>query len=531
MRLQEADIRRRRPGRATSTPPLGAYHPEYLVVSAQATESPLPFEEIDQFVRDNPDVDVQARRAMADSTLLHEVRHFHDCHGTIAGVSLFVGQLAQLRQFLGVAGLLRDGMSHWTLPLNEWIRQEDCPMEVKRFVTDHRLFAARRQAFMGVAEDLSGDPVPTDHPWRRVDTHIDGFCLPLVVHPTRLQTRRLLDDGTNELFNERSVYCPVGFQALLEAPAHALQHDLIRSTWPAPVADRVIDLLTERSTVIAQAPDTEAFGRDAQYVVQPYTTLGLLVAKFLHTRCGIEELPPTVIAQLADAALMRVVCPFPGSTKPFRAPGDEVISLLEDADWEHKREDVLWSSSQGEGGVTLRALIDSWRATTPTLQQLTADGRDPHAVDVIESYVFHSIVIPLFELRLKYGDAIMFDAGMYVEHLREFPWPPFIARPGGLDIRGNVPGIVRAKWCEYVLLTDIMGQVLGNQPIIWCGRAGRSIPGLGDVDLAFEGSCNTHVQSRACMHWEPRRLEILPGCVFSRLIRSAAFEPPSSRLC
>jgi hypothetical protein len=501
-------------------PPFGSYDPDSFVVTVnQPRGDLLALEDIDAFIRDHPDIDVQARRAIAGTTLLHEVRHLYDCLGTIAGVSLFEGQLRLMRRFLDAIGSVQAGMLQRNLPLDAWIGHDDCPTAVKQFAGDQRLFLERRRVFMGDVDDLCGEPTVTDEPWCRLE--IGAGRLPLIVYPARLHTLRLQN---RELFNERSVHCPVGFQTFAEAQAHSLQDAVIRNTWSARVADRVVEMRTERQTVIAQAPDTEEFGRDAQLTVQPYATLQLLVAKFLRIRHRVVgELPATVVTQLADAVLMRVACPLPGSTEAFRAPGDEMIALMEDADWEHRLEGVLWTSSQGENGVKLRALVERWRVTIPAIDQLTAQGRQVHAVDIIESYIVHALVIPLFELRLKYGDAVMFDAAMYLEHLHQFPRPPFILWPDGLGFGPDVPEIVRTAWCEYSLLADIVRQVVENEGTLWCNRAGKAIPGLETFDLAFEGSCETHAHGGACGYWRSSQVNKLPPCVFSRVMRAAGF--------
>ena len=46
-------------------------------------------DEITAFIEANPNVAVQAERAIEDVSVIHEFRHFHDCFGTLGGIALF----------------------------------------------------------------------------------------------------------------------------------------------------------------------------------------------------------------------------------------------------------------------------------------------------------------------------------------------------------------------------------------------------------------------------------------------------------
>src|SRR5271165_6046269 len=76
---------------------LGYYQPFYLRASVKHgwDEVARPPSEL----QDNLSPDALVAYALARYTVFHEIRHFHDYFGTIAGTSLFQAHLAQISAF------------------------------------------------------------------------------------------------------------------------------------------------------------------------------------------------------------------------------------------------------------------------------------------------------------------------------------------------------------------------------------------------------------------------------------------------
>jgi hypothetical protein len=61
-------------------------------------------------------------------SLFHEMRHFVDTFGTLAGWSMVNGHVEKLQRFASASEILRKDGMHWNAPLAEWSAEASVPL-------------------------------------------------------------------------------------------------------------------------------------------------------------------------------------------------------------------------------------------------------------------------------------------------------------------------------------------------------------------------------------------------------------------
>jgi hypothetical protein len=197
---------------------LGYYEPFYLLASVKhglekirrapkELEKTLPPESLVAY-------------ALARYTYFHEIRHFHDYFGTMAGISLFKAHLQQVRAFASFVEWLRLSGRSLEFPLN-FPPQGEGPIKgtIQGLVRNWRIFLDTTAVFTGASfpKTLGECQHPNDQVVLRPrGAHPEGPTFPLSI--SKLKEGRLIP---------MTLYYPIGLEVLLEGNTQALQRSIM----------------------------------------------------------------------------------------------------------------------------------------------------------------------------------------------------------------------------------------------------------------------------------------------------------------
>lgn len=229
------------------------------------------------------------------------------------------------------------------------------------------------------------------------------------------------------------------------------------------------------------------------------------------------------ILRLTDAALMTS-----GVSSKLRHPGKAFVDFLTSEGSNHKAEHSLLPPETNVGIQNLKGhLLGQVRPLEAIQGEMNYQhpvDMYRHAIDVIESYVTHHVVIPLMDCRLELGHEVFSDLAKYLANWHRLPMPPLMITDNGIALSETMNQQTIKHWGRYVLLLSVFSQLLGNSPVICCPRAYNLIPGIDRINYAHGGSCDEYVANRTCLVWTPGSLRAFPRCEFSRLLATLGFE-------
>jgi hypothetical protein len=130
----------------------GSYYHRHVAIRLPRSTSLVSEEAVEHFLKHEHDPNRQFQAAMVQLAELHELRHFHDCFGTLAGVFLFFNHISMLRGFVGVCKRLSEDGITWKLPIDDWLETPDCPDYVSEFIASFLMNYNRRATYEGVLE-------------------------------------------------------------------------------------------------------------------------------------------------------------------------------------------------------------------------------------------------------------------------------------------------------------------------------------------------------------------------------------------
>ncbi|MCA9139906.1 MAG: hypothetical protein KDB00_24200 [Planctomycetales bacterium] len=493
----------------------GSFHPNVVTIRLDFPRgSWLKPWEIERFLKDNKDEDVRARKAIESFAYFHELRHFHDYFGTFAGINLFVNFLQIVREFAALSDAIRSVGLTWELPITRWAQRPDCPEPIRLFVHKYRVMSFARDVFLGRLL-IAVEEGTTDDVWRTVSAPEIGMEFPVFA-----SLARRINHETGK-HHDVTVWQPLGFEALVEGTAQALQRTYLEGFWPESVVDTAWKLLMEFT------------GQSEFHVPKtalPYNLTDLLVSKFARQR-GRPVWERDSLLKLTDNALMQsrlqlnatdVPSPIPDRKATnievvSRHPGAVFVGAMESADWAlNKPVAALELSSEW-----LKSIRDSF-ADCEHPKQAVADP-DASAIDVVEAFVRHEIIVPLLEVRVRYGADVFCNTANYFSHRKEFPEPIITSHHNDFETAKGVDDRILKKWAEFCLMANAMEQLLDGKEVIACPRAYSLIPAFEFFQMA-EGGCTKHIQGRTCQTWTLGMLSSLPNCGFRNVVRTIALE-------
>ena len=271
---------------------LGFFQPFYLYASVKfgrARTSKSPSE-----VKDYLSPEDLVTYALARYTWLHEIRHFHDYFGTLAGISLFTSHLQQVRAFARFIELRRStGKSH-SLPLDPAQFEDEASQEILHgLLRNWRIFLRSTARFVQAFEKTVEDGHHPDNHVIYKEVDASGAKVPTFPLSAGLAT-----DGN---LAEVSLFYPIGLEVLIEGNAQALQRSIMDVECPPGLADRLVPLMENHSITSADPIDPKEF---LKAKATPYNVTDLLVSKYLRLK-GHLRFQRESIVQLTDQALSR----------------------------------------------------------------------------------------------------------------------------------------------------------------------------------------------------------------------------------
>ncbi|SAL79916.1 hypothetical protein AWB71_06005 [Caballeronia peredens] len=456
----------------------------------------------------------QIRVALSDLAMLHEIRHFHDCFGTRAGISLFRCHISRITAFLDVCKKLYEEGRYLKLPIVDWASTSDCPDYVKVFLRRLAKNVIFESIFSGRVE-FSVTQGPTSTIYRNFEAAPGGYipAFPLQVgtvivyegdHPPS-------DHGTNTHWQA------IGFEQLIEGNAQALQRTYLEAIWPS-ISESVWKMTTSHAVL----PDTE-FAEYRDFIRLPYNVTDFLLTKYLSKTHNITAFHRDRLLEITDRALMFGTCAQLEKDQMMAQPGGGFVLTMEGADWSRGTKKPV--SERKVGVASLQRILAAYSKTP---KPVPYSGRNMQSsVDYIWSYAIHEIVVPLIKMRIKRGDEIFFDAGEYMKHYRELPFPPIIFSDSGVkSLHGVETKELLHHWSKYAILSDVCRQIWSGASFISCARAYNALLGIGRFDLAYAPyECETAIKNRDCLTWDPKFNDPLPQCVFRDALMTLRLMP------
>lgn len=442
------------------------------------------------------------RYALARYTFHHELRHFHDYFGTLAGVTLFQAHFLQLRTFAGFIEALRSTGKGLQLPFDRMTRDDGPSGEMARaLVRNWRVFLQSTARFTEAFEKTTSF---THHPEDHVIYTKGDVQLPTFPLTTAIQ------QGTR--VTPLTVYYPIGLEVLVEGNAQALQRDLMEAECSAELAARLVPSM-HRATIRTDDP-VERMRVNAS----PYNVTDFMVSKYLRLR-GHPTFTRSTVTRLTDQALgSAAILP---RSKPWEVPATFALTDVGRMFVEYLENSSLQSLVDGDppypDSVTRNyetLLGDLEKSVRPDQVEYGTDFIAP--LNLIEAVVNHHIILPLIRARLETRHAVFYSNLEYLQHVPHLPEIPLLiedGRPGYASYMAEKN--VGDAWAKHALLTSAMHEIYGMKSAVRCFRA-HEVPGQR-LNLCIQGECGPNMTAGLCGQWP--RDGALPDCLFSSLIK------------
>jgi hypothetical protein len=445
------------------------------------------------------------------TSFFHEMRHFVDTFGTMAGISLFSARLVVLKEFVALSEALNEARMRWDLPLSKWAMQDDCPQAVRDVV--------RRARTFDIASDIYIAPfTPVEIDGHREDLKIElDYERGGKADAFPLRIGRIDDSGIERL---RTVLFPLGLEALMEGNAHALSRTLVEHYFPEPIAQR----LQHRSNIIQSRDERGLDDQRAAQTTMPYMVTDLLITRFLKCH-GISKFPRDLIFGLTDRALTTSSIQrrqeIPGTTEMHTdRAGGVLVDLLEAED----------PQALGAGSVSdAPEMTKAYEALLAGLErggdwQTVKDDTMPlSSIAIWESYIAQSFIVPLLRERLATGHRAFTSHEGFITLLPKIGLPPARVANGRLML-AIMPPRVQQAWWHQLMLGEILRQLIRGDGSVFCPRAHATVPGVTTMNLAFEGDCQRHLRL-GCGTFRPGQAAMItPKCLFEDALRVCALQ-------
>lgn len=497
---------------ATNDGQFGSFHyPHGLIEFTLSEPAQQIVERIgrgDRVAAGEMDQDLAVHLAYEITSLFHEMRHFVDVFGTLAGITLFSNYIAQLKAFADISSAMRGAGMHWQVPLSEWTQQDDCPQAVRDFIRTAKGF--------DVASDIFVAPFnPVEIEGHRNDLIIElDFEGGGKVDAFPLRVGRISE--SKELL--RTVLYPIGLEALLEGNAHALCRNFVESYFPSYVAEQ----LEHR---ILSIPSRDINGQEGQRAAQtatPYMIIDLLITRFLK-RHSIDSFPRNLVLAVTDrilstSSMQKLDAPHGSTAISIDRIGGNLCDLLE---------------SEDPGGLAAGRLSDAphvsagYEALLAGLERgndwdsILDDYSPRTSIEIWEAYVAQNFIVPLLRERLATEHRAFTNSAEFLPLISKIGIAPARVVNGKM-VLGDMPKRVQQAWHHQLMLGKILSQLVRGGRIL-CPRAHATVPGIDSFNLAIEYECSTHMRL-GCGSYVPRQIATEPNCLFESALKVSALK-------
>jgi hypothetical protein len=492
---------------------VGSFHYPYgLVEFNLSDEAAAMLQNLGSVKTDGRDVDHLTRLAYEATSYFHEMRHFIDTFGTIAGLSLFAGRLKLLNDFAALCTALRSSGMRWEQMPVAWARDAKPPPLVRDLVRRAQAFDLGSEIFIAPFTPVE---VEGHHDELRVEMDYERGGK---ADATPLRLVRVNAEGKQR---QRTVWYPLGFETMIECTAHGLARTFVEHHFPDEVAKR----FERRAWAIRSTADAQgSTDQRAAQTATPYMAVDILVTRFLRAH-GIERFPRDLLLTLVDRVLstshIHAKESTPGTTEihSFR-PGAMLMEVLEQG------------QPQGLVTGTLPDAPEVTRAYASMLEayekggdwtEIKDDQTPPASLAIWETYLAKRFVVPLLRERLNGGDAFTTYAGFW-ELLKKIGNAPVRVVNGRMLLDEGMPTRVKQAWFHQLMLSEIMRQTMRSSGPVFCPRAAATVPGLATMNLAFDGGCDAHVRLGCGTYRHLQPAVATPNCLFEGTLKVCGLE-------
>lgn len=461
---------------------------------------------------DNPSVPDDAEDFLKKFIFAHELRHFHDCFGTMAGIDLFFHSLNVLDRFDAlIMQLARDG-THIKTPIDDFSESNNL-RNLGSFLHFARRTEAYRTLFLGIrgpstvytsiapnAPFLELGDILTRH-------HYVSYPMSLLLHDSYAM-----------------IPVPIGVAALMEGTAHGLLRDYASELDPDQRRNFEARFMTFSSGTLLET-SLEDYKSMAVYNASDYA-----VSRFFKSSVGNSSIgdvktaqgtawPRSILFTATDLALLYSSFSFEGDQLSFNSPGHAFRSIVESIDPRDRLEQPI-TPPDNENEI-IHEMLASMTSSCPKVEELEYEHDvDVPPADVLSSFAIHSLIKPIFEARLETDNAIFRSSSFYRRNAGGLlPNVPFFQK-GREPIKtfAWVPEIVQKKQHEALIRFNILEQLLAGEEYVKCPRAYRLIPGAEYEDWAVGMSCEENICENRCIPWKPGTNMRAPMCLFSLML-------------
>jgi hypothetical protein len=441
--------------------------------------------------------------------VFHEMRHYFDAFGTIAGISLFSSRLSVLKEFVRISQALRQLGKSWVLPLADWAKSPNCVQPVRDFISNAKGFSVAAEIFVAPFSPVE------------VDGHMSDLLIELqyerggttVAFPRRF--KRIESDGVEKL---RSVLMPVGLEALMEGNAHAICRDFSATHFPPEISSMLAEM--QPKTVIIEA------GGDGEQVVaqsaMPYMVTDLLISRYFSEN-GMPHFRRDLVLALTDHVLMRgVIRPLDiqqGATAiHVDSLGAHLVNLLVGENPKELADGRL--PEQPEVEQAFDGILAAFERSGDW-ETIEDDESPLSSLAIWETYVAKHCIVPLLRLRKSTSNKAFRSVGGFMEALDEIGMPP--VRVVNDSLLFELPPRVQAAWWHQLMLEEILRQLVADNDMVLCPRAHSTLPGIHTANLAFDSECERNVQL-GCGTFRKSGSSLCPNCLFEGALKVCGLE-------
>jgi len=442
------------------------------------------------------------------SSYFHEMRHFVDCFGTLAGLTLFSGRIELMKEFAALSAAVRARDGHWPRPPLAWARDPTGPQVVRDFVRKAQAFDNGQRMYLAPLAPVEVDGHLDD---LRVEVDIEGGG------KADASPLRMVIASADGKTRNRSVLYPLGLEALFEATAHAVARSFVERRFPAAVGAA----FERRTQAVRAATSPEERMQRAAQTATPYMVVDILVTRFLRAH-GVQTFPRDLVLALVDRVLatssIQSVDVGPGQTAMhIDRVGLNLHQLLQSTD------------TRALAAATLPAAPDIEAAYAQMLADYERGGEwhDVHddlspmsAIRIWETWVAKTCVIPLLRARLETKGRAFSTFEGFLELLQTIGTPPVRVANGHLMFADGMPDRVKQAWTSCMMLGELMWQSARSSGAVLCPRAHATVHGLASMNLAFAGRCNTHRLLGCGTHGGETPSPHRPSCLFEDTLRA-----------
>lgn len=461
----------------------GTFSLRYLSIEATLNTNKLQ-EILLQELLDKPS---NGQIGLADTSYFHELKHFQDSFGTIAGLSLFENEFNLLLKF--VEKLYNN-------------KKYKLPLSVNALEKDNQGFVVECLSHKILCENFR-----TTKRISKQEEHTSQYKI-------EDKKSNIYFPINTFRFNEGQVsnwvdFISIGFNTLLEANSQ--------------IVDRKIVEL-QRNEELDKELKKRLFTING--IITDYWIVDLIVSKYLQKN-GRNNFEMESILKIVDIILAKI---------NFRTGSKSNIVLLQYVDINRVFLETLESidfENIEENSIkyppsviaSYSELIERLEKDFPYIELNKYETSLPLSVYdsliIIRNYIIHFITIPLIKNRLQSEENIFTSFTEFLKGVTKF-------QPLVMSIDNKVIFTVENKvlieaWKNYVWIANIFNQFANEEKVIKCPVYYNEVLYIKDTNWCFNSTCAVK-KKLGCGLFYPNNPLKLPSCMFSNIVNQVFYD-------